>query len=48
MEVIIDCSLLSNEDDFYSQLTNQIDLGVFFGRNIDAFWDYIGLLYGKK
>lgn len=29
MEVIIDCSLLSNEDDFYSQLTNQIDFGVF-------------------
>ena len=48
MEVIIDCSLLFDEDDFYIQLTKQVDFGEFFGRNLDAFWDYIGLLYEKK
>ena len=48
MEVIIDCSLLLDEEDFYTQLIKQVDFGEFFGRNLDAFWDYIGLLYEKK
>jgi len=26
----------------------QVDFGEFFGRNLDAFWDDIGLLYEKK
>ena len=47
MEVIIDCSLLLDEEDFYTQLIKQVDFGEFFGRNLDAFWDYIGLLYEK-
>ena len=48
MEVIIDCGLLSDERDFYFQLISQVDFGEFFGCNLDALWDYIGLLYGKK
>ena len=48
MEVIIDCSLLLDDEDFYTQLMKQVDFGEFFGRNLDAFWDYIGLLYEKK
>ena len=48
MEVIIDCSLLLDEEDFYTQLIKQVDFGEFFGRNLDAFWDDIGLLYEKK
>ena len=48
MEVIIDCSLLLDEEDFYTQLIKHVDFGEFFGRNLDAFWDYIGLLYEKN
>ncbi len=48
MEIVIDCNLLSEENDFYTQLVKQIDLGEFFGRNLDAFWDSIGFLYEKK
>ena len=32
MEVIIDCSLLLDEEDFYTQLIKQVDFGEFFGR----------------
>lgn len=48
MEVIIDLKLIKNPDDFYNQLTYQVDFGPFFGRNLDAFWDYIDLLEGEK
>lgn len=48
MEVVIDLNLIKTSDDFYDQLASQVDFGPFFGRNLDAFWDYIGLLEEKK
>lgn len=47
--VIIDLSKIEKADDFYDQLLQQVpDFGDFFGRNLNAFWDYIGLLGGKN
>lgn len=48
MEVIIDLGLMSSKDDFYTQLTKQVDFGEFFGCNLNALWDYIDLLEGKR
>ena len=48
MEIIIDCYLLAEENDFYTQLVKQVDLGKFFGGNLDALWDSMGFLYERK
>lgn len=48
MEVVIDLKLMETPTDFYDQLTSQVDFGPFFGRNLDAFWDFIDLLEGEK
>lgn len=48
MEVVIDLHQIKSPHDFYEQLTKQVDFGAFFGRNLDALWDYIDLLEEKK
>lgn len=48
MEVVIDLKQMKSPNDFYEQLVRQVDFGVFFGRNLNAFWDYIGLLEEKE
>lgn len=47
MEVVIDLQQINTPHDFYEQLTKQVDFGAFFGKNLNAFWDYIGLLEEK-
>ncbi|QLB16202.1 hypothetical protein A6B40_00675 [Mannheimia varigena] len=41
MEVVIDLQKIKSPHDFYEQLTQQVDFGAFFGRNLDAFWDIL-------
>ncbi|MFZ7107937.1 barstar family protein [Avibacterium avium] len=49
MEIIIDLNKIRCESDFYTQLMSQEkEFGIYFGKNLDALWDYIGLLGGKK
>ncbi|MGR6681224.1 barstar family protein, partial [Avibacterium paragallinarum] len=49
MEIIIDLNKIRCELDFYTQLMSQEkEFGIYFGKNLDALWDYIGLLGGKK
>lgn len=48
MEVVIDLKVISIPNDFYEQLTSQVDFGPFFGRNLDAFWDFMDLLEEKN
>jgi RNAse (barnase) inhibitor barstar len=48
MNIIIDCSQINNKMDFYNQLTKQISFGDFFGNNLDAFRDYISILFGNS
>ncbi|MFA9500930.1 barstar family protein [Mannheimia sp. E30BD] len=48
MEVVIDLHQIKSPHDFYDQLTKQVDFGAFFGNNLNAFWDYIGLLEEKN
>lgn len=42
---ILDCSSIASEDDFWSLYLETIevepDVAVFFGRNLNAFWDAV-------
>ncbi|MGV6989423.1 barstar family protein [Testudinibacter sp. P80/BLE/0925] len=47
MEIILNGNNISCEADFYNELCSQNpDFGVYFGRNLSALKDYIGLLDG--
>lgn len=48
MEIVIDLKKITSNDNFYAQLTSQVDFGEFFGRNLNAFWDCIDLLSGVR
>ncbi len=49
MEIIFNGEEISSEKDFYDSLLKQVpEFGQYFGFNLDAFNDYIGLLEGKK
>ncbi|MFU2090576.1 barstar family protein [Avibacterium avium] len=49
MEIIIDLNKIRCESDFYTQLMSQEkEFGIYFGKNLDALWDYISLLGGNK
>lgn len=40
-EVFIDFSIIDNDDDFYNQLEEKLNLPDYFGRNLDALFDVI-------
>jgi RNAse (barnase) inhibitor barstar len=48
MEIVINLKEMTSNDNFYDQLTSQVDFGEFLGRNLNAFWDYIDLLGGVR
>lgn len=38
-EVVLDGSEIRSEEDFHEQLSAKLDLGNYYGRNLDALWD---------
>ncbi|KAE9525992.1 barstar family protein [Testudinibacter aquarius] len=47
MEIVLNGDNISCETDFYNELCSQNpDFGFYFGRNLSALKDYIGLLDG--
>ena len=41
MNVILDGLLIESEDDFHDVITKELDLPIWYGRNLDALWDVL-------
>ncbi|EOZ3810158.1 TPA: barstar family protein [Citrobacter youngae] len=38
-EIILDGKKIQNESDFHSVMSDLLDFGPYYGRNLDALWD---------
>lgn len=38
-EIILDGKKIQNESDFHSAMSDLLDFGPYYGRNLDALWD---------
>lgn len=47
MKIILDGNKINSEDDFHLEISNQLKLPSWYGRNLDALWDVLTGMVGR-